>query len=45
MNCIGSKSNTREGGEGPSRFIVRSDRRNLRSAVKQVASGKFGVTA
>jgi glutamate synthase domain-containing protein 2/glutamate synthase domain-containing protein 1/glutamate synthase domain-containing protein 3 len=39
MNMIGGKSNTGEGGEDPARF--RDDRR---SAVKQIASGRFGVT-
>ena len=45
MNRIGSQSNTGEGGEDPARFAVQDDGRNLRSAVKQVASGRFGVTA
>ena len=45
MNMIGSRSNTGEGGEDPARFTVGPDGRNLRSAVKQVASGRFGVTA
>lgn len=45
MNSIGSQSNTGEGGEDPARFRVGPDGRNLRSAVKQVASGRFGVTA
>lgn len=45
MNSIGSQSNTGEGGEEPSRFVPGPDGRNLRSAVKQVASGRFGVTA
>ena len=45
MNRIGSQSNTGEGGEDPARFTVQSDGRNLRSAVKQIASGRFGVTA
>lgn len=45
MNSIGSKSNTGEGGEDPARFKVGPDGRNIRSAVKQVASGRFGVTA
>ena len=39
MNLIGGKSNTGEGGEDPARF--KDDRR---SAIKQVASGRFGVT-
>lgn len=45
MNRIGSQSNTGEGGEDPSRFRLQDDGRNIRSAVKQVASGRFGVTA
>ena len=45
MNSIGSMSNTGEGGEDPARFRRRPDGRDLRSAVKQVASGRFGVTA
>ena len=44
MNQIGGKSNTGEGGEDPSRFKPMADGRNLRSAIKQVASGRFGVT-
>jgi glutamate synthase domain-containing protein 2/glutamate synthase domain-containing protein 3 len=39
MNEIGGRSNTGEGGEDPERF-----RDNRRSAIKQVASGRFGVT-
>jgi glutamate synthase (NADPH/NADH) large chain len=45
MNTIGGKSNTGEGGEDSERFKVQPDGRMLRSAVKQVASGRFGVTA
>lgn len=45
MNRIGSQSNTGEGGEDPARFRLQEDGRNIRSAVKQVASGRFGVTA
>ena len=45
MNSIGSRSNTGEGGEDPARFVPGPDGRNLRSAIKQVASGRFGVTA
>ena len=45
MNLIGSKSNTGEGGEDPARFVPGPDGRNTRSAIKQVASGRFGVTA
>jgi Glutamate synthase domain 2 len=44
MNEIGGKSNTGEGGEDPSRFIKHEDGSSLRSAIKQVASGRFGVT-
>ena len=44
MNQIGGKSNTGEGGEDPARFKPTADGRNLRSAIKQVASGRFGVT-
>ncbi|PLK27370.1 glutamate synthase large subunit [Novosphingobium sp. TH158] len=44
MNAIGGKSNTGEGGEDPRRFKPMPDGRNLRSAIKQVASGRFGVT-
>ena len=45
MNSIGSRSNTGEGGEDPSRFRIGPDGRNTRSAVKQVSSARFGVTA
>ena len=45
MNRIGGKSNTGEGGEDSERFKAQPDGRNLRSAVKQVASGRFGVTS
>ncbi|EJF88802.1 hypothetical protein MEG_00529 [Bartonella tamiae Th307] len=46
MNTIGGKSNTGEGGEEPDRFYPSPDgRANIeRSAIKQVASGRFGVT-
>ncbi|SIT70292.1 glutamate synthase (NADH) large subunit [Ectothiorhodosinus mongolicus] len=46
MNAIGGKSNTGEGGEEPERFIplVDGSRNPNRSAIKQVASGRFGVT-
>ena len=44
MNQIGGKSNTGEGGEDPRRFKPMPDGRNLRPAIKQVASGRFGVT-
>lgn len=45
MNTIGGKSNTGEGGEDAERFKKQPDGTSLRSAVKQVASGRFGVTA
>ena len=45
MNMIGGKSNTGEGGEDPARFKPREDGTSARSAIKQVASGRFGVTA
>jgi glutamate synthase (ferredoxin) len=45
MNRIGGKSNTGEGGEDPQRFIELPSGDSLRSAIKQVASGRFGVTA
>ncbi len=45
MNRIGGRSNTGEGGEEPERFIPRTDGTSVRSAIKQVASGRFGVTA
>ncbi len=45
MNRIGGKSNTGEGGEDPARFIPRADGTSARSAIKQIASGRFGVTA
>lgn len=44
MNKIKGRSNTGEGGEDPARFIPREDGTTLRSAIKQVASGRFGVT-
>ena len=46
MNAIGGKSNTGEGGEEADRFLPLSDgsRNPQRSAIKQVASGRFGVT-
>jgi glutamate synthase (NADPH/NADH) large chain/glutamate synthase (ferredoxin) len=45
MNRIGGKSNSGEGGEDPARFVVRENGDNANSAIKQVASGRFGVTA
>ena len=44
MNKIGGKSNTGEGGEEPHRFVPDSNGESRRSAIKQVASGRFGVT-
>ena len=44
MNRIGAASNSGEGGENPSRYNLRTDGENLKSAIKQVASGRFGVT-
>jgi len=45
MNIIGGRSNTGEGGEDPERYKKREDGLSTRSAIKQVASGRFGVTA
>jgi glutamate synthase (NADPH/NADH) large chain len=45
MNRIGGKSNTGEGGEDPSRFVTMENGDSKRSAIKQVASGRFGVTS
>jgi glutamate synthase (NADPH/NADH) large chain len=45
MNRLGGKSNTGEGGEDAERFDTSEPRFNRRSAIKQVASGRFGVTA
>jgi glutamate synthase (NADPH/NADH) large chain len=44
MNKIGGRSNTGEGGEDPERFKPCPDGTSVRSAIKQVASGRFGVT-
>ncbi len=44
MNRIGGKSNTGEGGEDPKRFLPLPNGDSKRSAIKQVASGRFGVT-
>ena len=44
MNRIGGKSNTGEGGEEPDRFKPLPNGDLMRSAIKQVASGRFGVT-
>ncbi|MBV9853343.1 MAG: glutamate synthase subunit alpha [Streptosporangiaceae bacterium] len=45
MNRLGGRSNTGEGGEDPDRFIPDGNGDLRRSAVKQVASGRFGVTS
>ncbi|MFF2484721.1 glutamate synthase large subunit [Paenibacillus sp. NPDC058071] len=45
MNRIGGKSNTGEGGEDPARFTPDANGDSRRSAIKQVASGRFGVTS
>jgi glutamate synthase (NADPH/NADH) large chain len=44
MNRIGGRSNTGEGGEEPDRFARMKNGDSMRSAIKQVASGRFGVT-
>ncbi|MGI9465159.1 MAG: glutamate synthase-related protein, partial [Aestuariivirgaceae bacterium] len=44
MNRIGGKSNTGEGGEEPDRFKPLPNGDSMRSAIKQVASGRFGAT-
>ena len=43
MNRIGGRSNTGEGGEDPARYIPDANGDSRRSAIKQVASGRFGV--
>ncbi|MDR3062128.1 MAG: glutamate synthase large subunit, partial [Dysgonamonadaceae bacterium] len=45
LNTLNGKSNTGEGGEDPERFTTGEDGLNRRSAIKQIASGRFGVTA
>ena len=45
MNRLGGKSNTGEGGEDPARFIPMANGDSKNSAIKQVASGRFGVTS
>ena len=45
MNRIGGKSNTGEGGEDPERYIPLPNGDSKNSAIKQVASGRFGVTS
>lgn len=44
MNRMGGKSNTGEGGEDPIRFVPMANGDSKRSAIKQIASGRFGVT-
>jgi glutamate synthase (NADPH/NADH) large chain/glutamate synthase (ferredoxin) len=44
MNRLGGRSNTGEGGEDPTRFVPDANGDRRRSAIKQVASGRFGVT-
>jgi glutamate synthase domain-containing protein 2/glutamate synthase domain-containing protein 1/glutamate synthase domain-containing protein 3 len=44
MNRLGGRSNTGEGGEDPARFVPLPNGDSMRSSVKQVASGRFGVT-
>ena len=45
MNRLGAKSNTGEGGEDPERYVPLANGDSKRSAIKQVASGRFGVTS
>ena len=45
MNRIGAKSNTGEGGEDEARYTPLANGDSMRSAIKQVASGRFGVTS
>ncbi|MCJ1391432.1 glutamate synthase [NADH] [Xylographa bjoerkii] len=45
MNRLGGKSNTGEGGEDPERSLRMENGDTMRSAIKQVASGRFGVTS
>ncbi|ABN64698.2 glutamate synthase [Scheffersomyces stipitis CBS 6054] len=45
MNRLGGKSNTGEGGEDSARSIVSENGDTMRSAIKQIASGRFGVTS
>src|SRR5262249_24057787 len=45
MNRIGGKSNTGEGGEDPARYLREGNGDSKNSAIKQVASGRFGVTS
>jgi glutamate synthase (NADPH/NADH) large chain/glutamate synthase (ferredoxin) len=45
MNRLGAKSNTGEGGEDPARYSALANGDSANSAIKQIASGRFGVTA
>ncbi|XP_078001454.1 uncharacterized protein LOC144453955 [Glandiceps talaboti] len=45
MNRLEAKSNTGEGGENPNRYLDQDPQNSKRSAIKQVASGRFGVTS
>ena len=45
MNRLGGKSNTGEGGEDPARYVIEPNGDSKNSAIKQVASGRFGVTS
>jgi glutamate synthase domain-containing protein 2/glutamate synthase domain-containing protein 1/glutamate synthase domain-containing protein 3 len=45
MNRLGARSNTGEGGEDPARYVPDANGDSRRSAIKQVASGRFGVTS
>jgi glutamate synthase (NADPH) large chain len=45
MNRLGARSNTGEGGEDPDRYVPLPNGDSTRSAIKQVASGRFGVTS
>ncbi|HTJ89542.1 MAG TPA: glutamate synthase large subunit [Acidocella sp.] len=45
MNRIGARSDSGEGGEDPARSVPRPNGDNAASAIKQIASGRFGVTA
>ncbi|MFC1669517.1 glutamate synthase large subunit [Spirochaetota bacterium] len=44
MNSLGGRSNSGEGGEDPKRYIQKPDGTSSRSSIKQVASGRFGVS-
>ena len=44
MNVLGATSNTGEGGEDPRRFLKSGDKSDANSQIKQIASGRFGVT-